>query len=166
MYIKLIAKPPRFKRKLRRLKIMNRSLLKFFLLVFALTVPVWLIGGMPLPGASNFPLTLNVLIQPFVPLIAALILVRKEEGRGSVRGLLMRTFDYRRIRNRKWYVPIIFLAPLIYLLTYGVMVLARIPSSGRDMGLVWSGSPLPLTTFRDLTRLDTPGDQGGVPRRS
>jgi hypothetical protein len=50
---------------------MNRSLLKFFLLVFALTIPVWLIGGIPLPGPSSFPLTLNVLIQPFVPLIAA-----------------------------------------------------------------------------------------------
>jgi uncharacterized protein len=92
---------------------MNRSLLKFFLLVFALTIPVWLIGGMPLPGASNFPLTLNVLIQPFVPLIAALILVHREEGRGGVRGLVKRTFDYRRIRHRKWYVPIIFLALLI-----------------------------------------------------
>ena len=109
---------------------MNRSLLKFFLLVFALTIPVWLIGGMPLPGPSNFPLTLNVLIQPFVPLIAALILVHREEGRGGVRGLLKRTFDYRRIRNRIWYVPIIFLVPLKYLLTYGVMVLARLPSSG------------------------------------
>jgi hypothetical protein len=51
---------------------MNRSLLKFFLLVFALTIPVWLIGGIPLPGPSSFPLTLNVLIQPFVPLIAPL----------------------------------------------------------------------------------------------
>ena len=109
---------------------MNRSLLKFFLLVFALTIPVWLIGGIPLPGPSRFPLTLNVLIQPFVPLIAALVLVHMEEGRGGVRGLLKRTFDYRRIRNRKWYVPIIFLAPLIYLLTYGVVALARLPSSG------------------------------------
>src|SRR5215204_1726907 len=63
---------------------MNRSLLKFFLLVFALTIPVWLIGGIPLPGPSSFPLTLNVLIQPFVPLIAALVLVHREEGRGGV----------------------------------------------------------------------------------
>ena len=109
---------------------MNRSLLKFFLLVFALTIPIWLIGGIPLPGPSSFPLTLNVLIQPFVPLIAALVLVHREEGRGGVRGLLKRTFDYRRIRYRKWYVPIIFLAPLIYLLTYGVMALAGLPSSG------------------------------------
>src|SRR5215203_698774 len=124
---------------------MNRSLLKFFLLVLALTIPVWLIGGMPLPGASNFPLTLNVLIQPFVPLIAALILVHREEGRGGVRGLLKRTFDYRRIWYRKWYVPIIFLAPLIYLLTYGVMVLARLPSSGAHTPLL--AIPILLVAF-------------------
>jgi len=31
---------------LRRLQIMNRSPLKFFLLVFALSIPIWLIGAM------------------------------------------------------------------------------------------------------------------------
>ena len=103
---------------------MNRSLLKFFLLVFALTIPVWLIGGMPLPGASNFPLTLNVLIQPFVPLIAALILVHREEGRGGVRGLVKRTFDYRRIRHRRWYVPIFLALLLISAQTLKARILA------------------------------------------
>lgn len=109
---------------------MNRSPLKLFLLVFALTVPVWLIGGVPLHGPSNFPLTLNVLLQPFVPLIAASILVHRGEGLGGVRGLLKRTFDYRRVRNKAWYVSIIFLVPSIYLLTYVVMALAGLPSSG------------------------------------
>jgi uncharacterized protein len=102
---------------------MDRSPLKFFLLVFALSIPVWLIGGGPLPGPSNFPLTLNVLMQPFVPLIAASILVYREEGLGGVRGLLRRAFDYRRIKDKAWYVPIIFLVPLVYLLTYGLMAL-------------------------------------------
>ena len=79
---------------------MNRSPLKFFVVVFALSIPIWLIGGRPLPGPSNFPLTLNVFMQPFVPLIAALILVYREEGRGGVRRLLRRVFDQRRIRNK------------------------------------------------------------------
>lgn len=109
---------------------MNRSPLKFFVLVFALSIPIWLIGGRPLPGPSNFPLTLNVFMQPFVPLIAALILVYRKEGRGSVRRLLRRVFDQRRIRNKIWYVPIIFLMPLLYLLTYGVMALTGLPLSG------------------------------------
>jgi uncharacterized protein len=124
---------------------MNRSPLKFFLVVFALTVPVWLIGGVPLHGPSNFPLTLSVLIQPFVPLIAASILVHRGEGLGGVRGLLKRAFDYRRVRNKAWYVPIIFLVPFIYLLTYGIMALAGLPSSGAHTPLL--AIPILLVAF-------------------
>jgi len=66
-------------------------------------------------------------LQAFCPLIAALILVYKEEGVGRVRRLLRRVFDQWRIRNRIWYVPIIFLLPLPYLLSYGLMRLLRLP---------------------------------------
>jgi membrane protease YdiL (CAAX protease family) len=66
-------------------------------------------------------------LQAFCPLIAALILVYREEGVGRVRRLLRRVFDQWRIRNRIWYVPIIFLLPLLYLLSYGVMRLLRLP---------------------------------------
>ena len=124
---------------------MNRSPLTFFLLVFAFTIPVWLIGGVPLPGPSNFPLTLSVLIQPFVPLIAASILVHRGEGLGGVRGLLKRAFDYSRVRNKAWYVPIIFLVPFIYLLTYGIMALAGLPSSGAHTPLL--AIPILLVAF-------------------
>jgi uncharacterized protein len=41
--------------------------------------------------------------------------------------LLSRVFDLRRIRKRIWYGPIIFLMPLIYLLTYVVMRLMGLP---------------------------------------
>jgi membrane protease YdiL (CAAX protease family) len=62
------------------------------------------------------------------PLIAALILVYREEGGGGgVKRLLSRVFDLRRIRKGIWYVPIIFLMPLIYLLTYGVVRLMGLP---------------------------------------
>ena len=108
----------------------SRSPLKFFLLVFALSVPIWLVGGMPLPGPSDFPLTLNVLTQPFVPLVAALALVYREEGLGGVRMLLKRALDYGRTRNWAWYAPIVFLVPLIYLLTYGLTALTGLPPSG------------------------------------
>jgi len=66
-------------------------------------------------------------LQAFCPLIAALILVYREEGVGRVRRLLRRVFDQWRIRNRIWYVPIIFLLPLLYLLSYGLMRLLRLP---------------------------------------
>jgi membrane protease YdiL (CAAX protease family) len=61
------------------------------------------------------------------PLIAALILVYREEGGGGVKRQLSRVFDLRRIRKGIWYVPIIFLMPLIYLLTYGVVRLMGLP---------------------------------------
>ena len=106
---------------------MNRSPLKFFLLVFALAIPIWLIGaiagrGLPLP--MNLPVSA---LQAFCPLIAALILVYREEGVGRLWRLSSRVFDQRRIRKKIWYVPIIFLLPTLYLLTYWVMRLLNLP---------------------------------------
>jgi uncharacterized protein len=101
---------------------MNRSPLKFFLLVFALSIPFWLIQP------RDWPIAASVL----VPLIAALILVYREEGGGrGVRRLLGRVFDQRRIRKKIWYVPIIFLMPLLYLLTYWAMRLMGLQVPGR-----------------------------------
>ena len=85
---------------------MNRSPLKFFLLVFALSIPFWLIQP------RDWPISASV----GAPLIAALILVYREEGRGGVRRLLSKAFDQRRIRKGIWYGPIILLMPVIYLL--------------------------------------------------
>ena len=88
---------------------MNRSPLKFFLLAFALSIPFWLIQP------RDWPISASV----GVPLMAALILVYREEGGGrGVRRILSRVFDQWRIRKRIWYVPIIFLMPLLYLLSY------------------------------------------------
>jgi uncharacterized protein len=96
---------------------MNRSPLKFYLSVFALSIPIWLIEP------RDWPVTASV----GAPLVAALILVYREEGLGRVRRLLRRVFDHRRVRKKIWYVPIVFLMPLIYLLTYGVMRLIGLP---------------------------------------
>src|SRR5215217_2585319 len=85
---------------LRRLQIMNRSPLKFFLLVFALSIPIWLIGAMAergLPPPMNLPVSA---LQAFCPLIAALILVYREDKLGGVRRLLKRVFDYRKGGSR------------------------------------------------------------------
>jgi hypothetical protein len=68
---------------------MNRSPLEFFLLVFALSIPIWLIEP------RDWPVTASV----DAPLIAALILVYKEEKLGGIRRLLRRVLDHRRIRK-------------------------------------------------------------------
>jgi uncharacterized protein len=96
---------------------MIRSPLRFFVLVFALSIPIWLIQP------RDWPISASV----GAPLIAALILVYREEGGGGVKRLLSRVFDQRRIRKGIWYGPIILLMPVIYLLTYGVISLLGLP---------------------------------------
>ncbi|HZD59242.1 MAG TPA: CPBP family glutamic-type intramembrane protease, partial [Anaerolineae bacterium] len=128
----------------RRLQVMNasgsskRSPLTFFVLVFALSIPVWLvIGGRPLPGPINLPV--SSLWNTFVPLVAASILVYREEKFAGIKRLLKRAFDYKSIKPKIWYVPIIFLMPLIYLLSYGVMRLI-----GRPLPAEWQISFLAI----------------------
>ena len=104
---------------------LKKSLLPFFVVVFALALPFWLLGAlfMPIP-----PINLSVsALQVVCPLIAAVILVYREEKLGGVVRLLKRVFDQRRIKHKIWYVPIIFLLPLLYLLSYGVMRLLGRP---------------------------------------
>jgi membrane protease YdiL (CAAX protease family) len=101
---------------------MNRSPVRFFLLVFALSIPFWLIQP------RDWPISVSV----GAPLLAALILVYREEGGGrGVRRLLSRVFDQWKIRKKVWYVPIIFLMPILYLLTYLVMRLMGLQVSSQ-----------------------------------
>jgi uncharacterized protein len=53
----------------------------------------------------------------FCPLLAALILVYRENKAAGVTELLMRSVDYKRIRAKIWYAPIALLMP-------GAMVLS------------------------------------------
>ena len=75
----------------------------FFLLVLALSIPFWLIGGATdlqlIPGLSVSAL------MGFCPMLAALILVYREGGVAAARALLGRSFDFRRIKSKRWLVP-------------------------------------------------------------
>lgn len=109
----------------------SRSPLHFFLLVFTLCVPFWWIGAMTelqlLPGLPVSSLA------AFCPLLAALILSYRAEKAAGMVELLKRSFDYKRIRAKVWYAPILLLAPGVHLLSYALM---------RRMG--W---PLPVPQF-------------------
>jgi membrane protease YdiL (CAAX protease family) len=103
----------------------RRSPLRFFLLVFALSVPLWLIGAVtPLQLLPGLPVSS---LMVFCPLIAASILVYGEDKTTGVTELLKRSFDYRRIRAKVWYVPTVLLMPGIAILAYGLMRLVRLP---------------------------------------
>ena len=105
----------------------KRSPLKFFVLVFAISIPFWVlevIFPMNLP-VDNLPLT--DIGAVFAPFLAASILIYREEKLVGVKTLLKRAFDYKRIKHKTWYVPIIFLPLLLYLLTYGIMRMIGLP---------------------------------------
>ncbi|MGB6720212.1 MAG: CPBP family intramembrane glutamic endopeptidase [Terracidiphilus sp.] len=105
----------------------GRSPLTFFLLVFALTIPFLLIGAVTriqlLPGLPVASL------MAVCPATAALILVYRDDGAAGAKALLKGAFDYRRIREKVWYAPILFLMPAIMTLSLGVMR--------------WTGTPVP-----------------------
>jgi membrane protease YdiL (CAAX protease family) len=105
----------------------RKSPLAFFLLVFALSLPFWVVAEIVrqrLPLPMNLPMSS---LSVFCPLIAALILVRREDGPGGIKRLLRRVFDYKRIKLKIWYLPIIFGMPLIMAVSYGVMRLMGLP---------------------------------------
>ena len=97
----------------------------FFVLVFAFSSQFWLVGavtglqllpGLPVSGLSAF-----------CPLIAALILSHRENGIAGAADLLKRSFDYRRIRAKVWYIPLVLFWPGVMFLSYGLMHLIGIP---------------------------------------
>ncbi len=103
----------------------SRSLLTFFVLVFALAVPFWFGGAVItlqlLPGLPVSALAASV------PLIAAAMLVYRENGTASVADLLKRAFDFKRISAKVWYAPIILLMPGVMVVSYGLMRLLGLP---------------------------------------
>ncbi|PZV18888.1 MAG: CPBP family intramembrane metalloprotease [Pseudanabaena sp.] len=105
----------------------NRSPLKFFLLVFALSIPLWMIGTiidvkvLPL----DFPIT--DMLAAFIPTIAASILVYKEEGLIGVNKLIKRILDFPRITQKTWYGCAVLLPWLIYVVMYIIIYLLGLP---------------------------------------
>jgi membrane protease YdiL (CAAX protease family) len=73
------------------------------------------------------------------PVTAASILVYRENKTAGVIDWLKRSFDYKRIRAKVWYAPIVLLMPGVTVLTYGLMR--------------WMGLPLPAPQFPVLAAL-------------
>lgn len=116
----------------------RRSPSLFFGVVFALSIPLSLAGAAP--GLELLPgLPLSALVVAFCPLIAALILVYREDRIAGVIDLLKRAFDYQRITAKVWYIPIVCLMPGVMTLEYGLLRLM--------------GSPIPAPQFSILAAL-------------
>jgi uncharacterized protein len=111
----------------------ERSPLLFVMLVFALSVLLWLLGGRYrveiLPG---LPLGAIMVV---CPLAAALILVARNGGRTAVAAHLARSFDSRRIAPKFWYLPIVLLQPAMAVLSYGLMRALHMPLPSPQLSL-------------------------------
>ncbi len=94
------------------------QMVAFFALIFLLSSPFWalssltgllLLPGLPLAG-----------LMAVCPGIAALILSHRENGTSGVKELLKRSFDYKRIAAKIWYLPILLLYPGVITPSSGV----------------------------------------------
>lgn len=103
----------------------GRSPAVFFLLVFALSAPLWLVPSLAeyklLPG---LPVTA---VMVLCPLVASLILVARERGSAGVTSHLRRALDFRLIKEKVWYVPILLLMPATAALAYVAMRVLDLP---------------------------------------
>ncbi len=103
----------------------RRSPLKFFLLVTILSIPFWLISAL-----TRLELLLGLPVASLMaccPMIAAMILVYRENKAAGVVALLKRSFDFNRIRARIWYAPTLLLVPMMSALSLGVLRLTGTP---------------------------------------
>ncbi len=105
----------------------DRSPLTFFALVLALSLPFWVLGATSdaqlMPGLSVSAL------MTFCPMVAALLLIFRDTKADGVTALLRRSLDFRRIADKRWYIPILLLMPGVSVAVYGLMW--------------WMGSALP-----------------------
>jgi uncharacterized protein len=99
---------------------MITSPLIFFILVFALSVPFYLLGatGVQLPGLPFLPASA---LMGFVPMIAALILTnRQRDGEGAI-ALLKSVFVYGRNPDAVWILVALLFMPVVSFLEFGIL---------------------------------------------
>jgi uncharacterized protein len=97
----------------------TKTYINFFALVLALSIPFGILGALGPDTTKILPIKLSTsALMTFCPLIAAAILVYKKQKMPGVKQLLKLSFDFKKIKNKKWYIPVVFLMPLIALLSF------------------------------------------------
>jgi len=108
----------------------------FFLLVFALSLPFLLVGAL-----TSLQLLPGIPVSGFAflcPMMAAAIVVYRENQFAGVKELLQRAFDFKRVKAKIWYVPLILLMPCIMALSYGAIRLmgVQLPAPQLSIGTI------------------------------
>jgi uncharacterized protein len=97
----------------------SSSVFTYFVLVFALSVPFWILGiTYPIQLLPGLPISA---LGAITPALAALILTYKNDRRAGVFQLLQRSFDFKRVKNKNWFLVILLVNPAISVLAYGII---------------------------------------------
>ena len=97
----------------------KKSPLQFFVLVFALIIPFRVLGAVT--GIQLLPGVPIAVLSFVCPVIAAMILEYRENNGAGVRALLQRSFDFKRIKVKVWYIPGLLLYLAVLVLSFFVM---------------------------------------------
>ncbi len=108
----------------------------FFLVVVGLVIPIFVLSRfVGVLGSLKIPVT--DLMLAFTPLTAAAILVFRNQGGSGLWSFLRDSLDARSLWRSNWIYVALFLAPLIYGLTYICLQIVGYPGSptGNFLGL-------------------------------
>lgn len=112
----------------------KRSLSNFCLLLFGLSIPIWVLGAIYdvqiFPGFKLFQLPLAM------PMVTALILIYKESAKPGLIALFKRTYDFRKIRPKIWCLPLLLLFPGIGFLHNWIVSLSGTSIPTPDFSLI------------------------------
>ncbi len=124
----------------------GRALTLYFAIAISWT---WFFWGIP-ALVSNGLLSLSISTDIFTalgglgPLLAALFLTYSKSGRHGIVVLLKRGVDYR--FEKKWWFPIIFLIPIIFLASYLIVDLFQVVPP-IDVNRILNGFPIQFIYF-------------------
>lgn len=94
----------------------SNNLALFFGIVFLISLPFYYLASL----APQEMVILIALPMTAAPIVAGLILTYRDSGMEAAKGLLKRSFDYKRIANKIWYLPILIFWPVLFIMAFGV----------------------------------------------
>jgi membrane protease YdiL (CAAX protease family) len=103
----------------------NASPWVFFLLVFSLSIPFYVLG-MAEGRLPLLPMVPSSALMAVTPMLAALILVHRASGMKWALALLRRAVDFNRIHGVRWYLAALFLMPFVCVTEYAVLRLTGV----------------------------------------
>jgi hypothetical protein len=101
----------------------KNPVLDFFVLVTVLSVPFYSVSA--LTGFTLLPGLPVSSLAAFCPVTAAGILTYDVSRGAGVAALLKRSFDFRRIRAKVWYLPVALLMPAVMAMSFAAIRLSE-----------------------------------------